>query len=225
MALILNIETSTTVCSVCLAKDETIIDYREDKSGNSHAKILTVFIDELFKSNSISLAELDAVAVSAGPGSYTGLRIGLSVAKGLCYALNKPLISVPTLLALANGIQQKQNVSTAYYMPVIDARRMDAYTAVYNWNLTEVMKITCATIDNEFEKSLQAFEKIIIGGNASTKCKSVLIADKFSYIEEINCDSRSMIRISNKKYLKSEFENTAYFEPFYLKEFPAQIKR
>lgn len=108
MPLILNIETSSPICSVCLSRDGTVIDCREDRTGNSHAKILTVFIDELFKSNNLSLSELDAVAVSAGPGSYTGLRIGTSVAKGLCYALNKPLISVPTLLALAVGIQKKQ---------------------------------------------------------------------------------------------------------------------
>jgi len=107
MPLILNIETSSPICSVCLSRDETVIDFREDRTGNSHAKILTVFIDELFKSNNISLSELDAVAVSAGPGSYTGLRIGTSVAKGLGYAVNKPVISVPTFFALSVGIPTK----------------------------------------------------------------------------------------------------------------------
>lgn len=224
MALILNIETSTTVCSVCLAKDDLVIDYREDKSGNSHAKVLTVFIDDLFKSNNLSLAALDAIAVSAGPGSYTGLRIGISVAKGLCYALNKPLISVPTLPALANAIQQKQNTPpAAHYMPVIDARRMDVYTAIFNYELCEVVQVTCATLNQAFENPLNELGNIYIGGNAMLKCKQALTSPNFTYVEDIGCDARAMVRISNKKYLKNEFENTAYFEPFYLKEFPAKI--
>lgn len=222
MALILNIETSTTVCSVCLAKDDLVIDYREDKSGNSHAKILTLFIDELFKSNNILLSELDAVAVSAGPGSYTGLRIGVSVAKGLCYALNKPLISVPTLLALATGIKQKHNSPNAHYIPVIDARRLDVYTAVFNYELSEVVQISCSTLNETFESTLNGLENICIGGNALAKCQQALTSPKYTYVEGVDCDARSMVRISNKKYLKNEFENTAYFEPFYLKEFPAK---
>jgi len=223
MPLILNIETSSPICSVCLSRDETILDFREDRTGNSHAKILTVFIDDLFKSNNLSLSELDAVAVSAGPGSYTGLRIGTSVAKGLCYALNKPLISVPTLLALAVGIQKKANATGAYYMPAMDARRMDAYVAVYNSELNEVYPTNCVTLNEEFENSLKSFEKIFVGGNASDKCKSVIKSSNFIYTEQVDCDARSMVSVSNTKFLKSEFENTAYFEPFYLKEFPAKI--
>src|SRR5437763_1918042 len=107
MALILNIETSATVCSVCLSRDGVVMDYRASKEPHSHARLLTVMIDELLSSLKISFQQLDAIAISAGPGSYTGLRIGFSVAKGLCYALNKPLIAVPTLLALAGGIKQK----------------------------------------------------------------------------------------------------------------------
>ena len=221
MALILNIETSSPVCSVCLAKDGMLIDFREDLKGNSHAKILTIFIDELFSKNKISIAELDAVAVSAGPGSYTGLRIGTSVAKGLCYALNKPLIAVPTLLSLATGIQQKQNISSAYYMPVMDARRMDVYTTIFDSSLNEVRKTSCATLNEEFEKSLDGLGNIYIGGNAANKCRQVFTLGNFTFNEEIYCDSRNMVSISHKKYLNNEFENMAYFEPFYLKEFPA----
>lgn len=223
MPLILNIETSSPICSVCLSKDETVIDFREDRTGNSHAKILTVFIDELFKKNNISLSELDAVAVSAGPGSYTGLRIGTSVAKGLCYALNKPLISVPTLLALAVGIQKKTNDAVAYYMPVMDARRMDAYVAVYNSALEEIYLTSCVTLNDKFDNSLQTFKKIFVGGNAVGKCRSAIKSPNFIYTEQVDCDARLMIPVSNKKFLKNEFENTAYFEPFYLKEFPAKI--
>ncbi len=223
MPLILNIETSTTICSVCLAKDETVIDYREDRTGNSHAKILTIFIDDLFKSNNISLSALDAVAVSAGPGSYTGLRIGTSVAKGLCYALNKPLISVPTLLALAIGIQQKQQVPSAYYMPALDARRMDAYIELYDADLNEIRQTNCVTLNEEFQNSLNGLGQISIGGNAAEKCRQTFSSPNFIYAEQVDCDARTMVRISNKKYLKNDFENTAYFEPFYLKEFPAKI--
>ena len=220
MPLILNIETSTTICSVCIAEGETVIDYREDRTGNSHAKILTVFIDELFKSNHIPLTALDAVAVSSGPGSYTGLRIGTSVAKGLCYALNKPLIAVPTLLALAIGIQQKQNNSSAYYMPVLDARRMDAYTALYDSDLNEVRQTNCITLNEEFENSINGLGNVYVGGNAMEKCRQLFSSPNFIYTEQVECDARTMIRISNKKYLRNEFENTAYFEPVYLKEFP-----
>jgi tRNA threonylcarbamoyladenosine biosynthesis protein TsaB len=220
MPLILNIETSTTICSVCLAKDETVIDFREERTGNSHAKILTVYIDELFKSNNLPLSALDAVTVSSGPGSYTGLRIGTSVAKGLCYALNKPLIAVPTLLALAIGIQQKQNNSSAYYMPVLDARRMDAYTALYDSDLNEVRQTNCITLNEEFENSINGLGNIYVGGNATEKCRQTFSSPNFIYTEQIECDARTMIRISNKKYLRNEFENTAYFEPVYLKEFP-----
>ncbi len=222
MPLILNIETSSPVCSVCLSKGETLLDFREDKSGNSHAKILTVFIDDLFKSNNILLSELDAVAVSAGPGSYTGLRIGTSVAKGLCYALNKPLIAVPTLLSLAVSVKEKAGNVSGFYMPVMDARRMDAYVAVYDAALNEVRAAGCVTLNDEFANSLTGFDNIFIGGNASEKCKSAIESPNFIYTEKVDCDARSMVRISNNRYLKNEFEDTAYFEPFYLKEFPAK---
>ena len=132
MALILNIETSSPVCSVCVAKDGAVFAFKESREPNSHARLLTVMIDELFSENKLSFQQLDGIAVSAGPGSYTGLRIGVSVAKGLCYALNKPLISVPTLSSLAEGIKQKVKVTDVFFMPVMDARRMDIYTAVYD---------------------------------------------------------------------------------------------
>jgi tRNA threonylcarbamoyladenosine biosynthesis protein TsaB len=224
MALILNIETASPVCSVCLSKDGVLIDCREDLTGNSHAKILTVFINDLFAENGISMAALDAVAVSAGPGSYTGLRIGTSVAKGLCYALNKPLIAVPTLLSMAKGMQQNYNVSSAYYMPVLDARRMDVYTSIYDSGLNEVLKTACITINSEFERSLNELENIYIGGNGADKCRQVFSPEKFHYVEKNNCDSRHMIPFSHKKYMENDFENTALFEPFYLKEFPAKIQ-
>lgn len=224
MGLILNIETSSEVCSVCLAKDGVLIDYRQDASGNSHAKALTVFIHELFAANGLSMNTLDAVAVSAGPGSYTGLRIGTSVAKGLCYALNKPLIAVPTLTALGAGIRKAVNKATACFLPLLDARRMDAYAVVLNANLEEVTILDCVTLNEEFEKSLKALGEIYIGGNAMEKCKKIFTSHQFSYIPHITCSSRDMVELSHERFLNAAFENTAYFEPFYLKEFSGKAK-
>jgi len=223
MPLILNIETASPVCSVALTEGEAVLDFLEDRTGNSHAKILTVFIEELLRGNKISASELDAVAVSAGPGSYTGLRIGTSVAKGLCYALNKPLIAIPTLLSLAAAIQAKNSSSSAHYLPVLDARRMDAYTAVYDGELNEIHKVNCDTLNQEFEDSIADLGNIYVGGNAMEKCKGAFSSSNFIFCEDIVCDARFMSRFSNKKFSQGEFENTAYYEPFYLKEFPSKM--
>ncbi|MES2620505.1 MAG: tRNA (adenosine(37)-N6)-threonylcarbamoyltransferase complex dimerization subunit type 1 TsaB, partial [Bacteroidota bacterium] len=156
---------------------------------------------------------------SAGPGSYTGLRIGVSVAKGLCYSLDKPLISVPTLLSLAERVKKEVKSVDAFYMPVMDARRMDVYTAIYNSEGEEVFKTTCATVNEEFEKEISATGEIFIGGNAMNKCKEIFTSGNIHFVEGVNCDSRWMATISYSKYKRGEFENTAYYEPFYLKEF------
>lgn len=220
MPLILNVETATQVCSVCLSRDGEVIDYREDTSGNSHARVLTTFINQLFPANNLSMADLSAVAISAGPGSYTGLRIGTSVAKGLCYALNIPLIAVPTLQALAAGIQSKAGVQAdARYMPMIDARRMDAYVATFDSSLNEVEAAACLTLANEFENKLKTLGRIYIGGNAMEKCKKLFSLYTVTYTESVSCDSRNMVQLSRRKYHEAAFENTAYFEPHYMKEF------
>lgn len=219
VALILSIETSSPVCSVCLAKDGAVIDFKESREANSHARLLTVMIEEIALLNKISFQELDAVAVSAGPGSYTGLRIGVSVAKGLSYSLNKPLISVPTLLSLAEGIKQKAKNSNALYMPVMDARRMDIYTAIYDIQGTEIFKTACLTVNEELEKSIASFRDVYIGGNAANKCKSIFTASNIHFVDEVDCDARQMTNIAEGKYTRKEFESTAYFEPMYLKEF------
>lgn len=222
MALILNIETATPVCSVCLARGEQVVDYRVDTQANSHAKLVTVFIEDIMRSNQIDFNDLDAIAVSAGPGSYTGLRIGVSAAKGLCMALGKPLIAVPTLQALAAQIQQHYNNNDAYFMPVLDARRQDIYTSIYNNSLNEVIKTNCVTLGNDFENSLNELNKIVIGGNAVSKCKELLKSTRFHYVNVADNDSRYMVHIALEKYMKKEYSNLAYFEPYYLKEFSAK---
>ncbi|MBL0310068.1 MAG: tRNA (adenosine(37)-N6)-threonylcarbamoyltransferase complex dimerization subunit type 1 TsaB [Bacteroidetes bacterium] len=218
----LNIETSSPVCSVCLSKDSNIIDYREDMAGTSHARLLTIFIDELFKQNHISMKELDAVAISSGPGSYTGLRVGFSVAKGLCYALEKPLISIPTLLALFIGMKQKVNNESAFYLPVMDARRMDIYTALYKADGKEMIPASAPTVNTSFEEMLIHYGQIYVGGNAASKCKQVFTSPFIHYVEGIDCDSRTMIMLAEKKFQEQQFEDVAYFEPRYLKEFGAK---
>jgi len=218
MALILNIETSTAICSVCLSKDGKLLDYREDRQGTSHAKLLTVFIDQLLKTNQLSPQNLDSIAVSSGPGSYTGLRIGISVAKGLCYALDKPLIAVPTLVALAAGIEQHANDVAAFYMPCIDARRMDVYTALYQRG-KEVTPASAVTVTEQLQEAIIKYGNIYIGGNATEKCRRVLTHPLIRYAEGVDCDSRMMIPFAEASYNDNQFEDTAYFEPFYLKEF------
>ena len=183
MALILNIETSSTICSVCLAKDGVLVDYRQDKQGNSHARVLTVFIEELMKENNLALSDLDAIAVSAGPGSYTGLRIGTSVAKGLCYALNKPLIGVPTLAAMAGAMLIKANDQFATYMPAIDARRMEIYTAVFDAEGREILTTRAAIVDEHFTELVKPFGKLIVAGSGAEKCKLIF---KSSYIRVLD---------------------------------------
>jgi len=222
MPLILNIETSSTICSVCLAKDGKLVDFKEDKSGNSHARVLTVFIDELIKKNGIVLADLDAIAVSAGPGSYTGLRIGTSVAKGVCYALNKPLIAVPTLLSMAGEMLNRTGDQSAVYMPALDARRMDIYTAVYDADGNEILTTRAVTVDPGFENTLLHLGKIFMAGSGAAKCGQIFNSANINFIDSVECDARFLAPVSEARALAGIFESIAYFEPFYLKEFGAK---
>jgi len=222
MPLILNIETSSTICSVCLAKDGVLVDYRQDKQGNSHARVLTVFIEDLVQKNNLALSDLDAIAVSAGPGSYTGLRIGTSVAKGLCYALNKPLIAVPTLAAMAGAMLIKANDPDAVYMPAIDARRMEIYTAIFNAEGREILSTRAAIVDEGFAALLESFGKLFVAGSGTEKCKLIFKSSYIRFLEDIDCDARYMVSIAEEHMKKQQFEDLTYFEPFYLKEFGAK---
>jgi tRNA threonylcarbamoyladenosine biosynthesis protein TsaB len=224
MALILNIETSSRVCSVCLADNGVVIAHAEGREGNEHASKLTLFIDEIMKMAQLPYTRLDAVAVSSGPGSYTGLRIGTSVAKGLCYALDKPLLAVPTLMALAENIKAKEQKPKAVYLPVMDAGRMDIYTALYDAAGNELRAAAMVTINSELEAGLSQYPAIVVGGNAMQKFSEIISADYFLFAEDIKCDARTMVPISEKKYRVGAFEDTAYFQPFYLQEFQPKRK-
>ncbi|WP_281631167.1 tRNA (adenosine(37)-N6)-threonylcarbamoyltransferase complex dimerization subunit type 1 TsaB [Flavobacterium luteolum] len=215
MSFILNIETATKNCSVSIAKDgQTIVCSELADEGYSHAEKLHVFIEEVIAKAGISVHELKAVAVSQGPGSYTGLRIGVSAAKGLCYALNIPLIAVDTMQTLAS----QAGVADGKIVPMLDARRMEVYSAVFNSDLTLERAIKAEIID---ENSFQEYtDKLYFVGDCADKCKPVLTKDNFVFLENIKYPSaQAMSKISFDKYQKSDTVDVAYFEPYYLKDF------
>jgi tRNA threonylcarbamoyladenosine biosynthesis protein TsaB len=226
MALILNIETSTEVCSVSLSRDGSLLFAKLEKNGPSHASLIGPFVDEALKiAESIGLKP-DAVAVSSGPGSYTGLRIGVSMAKGICFALGIPLISVPTLELIADTLINKTDVSeNSLIRPVLDARRMEVYTALYDAKGNCLEEPSAMIIDNEsFSEELKK-GYLYIAGNGAEKIKSVVLSDNAGFETDLYPDAANMINIAERKFEQSLFENVAYFEPFYLKEFIATVPK
>jgi tRNA threonylcarbamoyladenosine biosynthesis protein TsaB len=215
LSFILNIETATKNCSVSIAKNgETILCKEIAEEGYSHAEKLHVFIEDVIAESGISVQELAAIAVSQGPGSYTGLRIGVSAAKGLCFALNIPLIAVDTLQTLAS----KANVSDGKIIPMLDARRMEVYSEVFNADLQVERAIQAEIIT---EDSFSEYnEKVYFVGDCAEKCKPLLTKENFIFLEEIKYPSAGeMSKISYDKYQKSDTVDVAYFEPYYLKDF------
>ena len=217
MSFILNIETATKNCSVSVAKNgESVLCREIAEEGYSHAEKLHVFIEEVIAESGISVQDLAAVAVSQGPGSYTGLRIGVSAAKGLCFALNIPLIAVDTLQTLAS----KASVSEGKIIPMLDARRMEVYSEIFNHDLKAEREIQAEIIT---EDSFSEFtEKIYFVGDCAEKCKPVLTKENFVFLEDIKYPSANeMSKISYDKYQKSDTDtvDVAYFEPYYLKDF------
>lgn len=217
MAFILNIETATKNCSVAVAEDGVIRSLREYAGeGYAHAEKLHVFIEEVLKETGITFTDLSAVAISMGPGSYTGLRIGVSAAKGLCYALNIPLIAIDTLELLARKI----NISEGNIVPMIDARRMEAYTAVFSPDYTKERETNAEIITEDFFAEQQG--EVHLVGDGAAKCATVLTDDKFVYHPEVLYPSSAeMVLLSYDAYKKSDTVDVAYFEPFYLKDFIA----
>ncbi|WP_426486391.1 tRNA (adenosine(37)-N6)-threonylcarbamoyltransferase complex dimerization subunit type 1 TsaB [Flavobacterium sp. 2] len=215
MSFILNIETATKNCSVSIAKNgETILCKEIAEEGYSHAEKLHVFIEEIIAESKISVQDLAAIAVSQGPGSYTGLRIGVSAAKGLCYALNIPLIAVNTLETLASRV----SVSEGKIIPMLDARRMEVYSEIFTAHLKAERAIQAEIIS---EDSFAEYnEPLYFVGDCADKCKTVLTKENFIFLEEIKYPSaREMSKISYDKYQKSDTVDVAYFEPYYLKDF------
>lgn len=220
MSLILNIETATRVCSVGLSDGPRLLSLRESHEKNIHAARITVFIDEVLREAGKDMHDLRAVAVSMGPGSYTGLRIGVSTAKGLGYALDMPLIAVPTLQSMALGVSMEYD-EDVYFCPMIDARRMEVYTALYDRNNHEVKPTEALIVDEKaYEEELQE-KKILYFGDGAEKCRDVLDARGMRYIPEVYPSARYLALIAAAKYRAEAFEDIAYFEPYYLKDFIA----
>ncbi|NOY50755.1 MAG: tRNA (adenosine(37)-N6)-threonylcarbamoyltransferase complex dimerization subunit type 1 TsaB [Chlorobi bacterium] len=225
MALILNIETSTQVCSVSIALNGRTEAIKESHTKNSHAELLTIFAQQLISDLGYEFKDLDAVSVSKGPGSYTGLRIGVSTAKGLCYSLDKPLIAITTLEAMAAGMIQKTkntDISNTVFCPMIDARRMEVYSALYSADLSMMRKIKAEIIDGDsFAHALEK-HKIVFGGDGAAKCKEVLSNNTNAvFLDDFLPSSQYMSQLAETKFAEKDFEDLAYFEPFYLKDFIA----
>jgi tRNA threonylcarbamoyladenosine biosynthesis protein TsaB len=227
MSLILQIETATTVCSVALAEDGNVLAYKEIGQRNIHAEAITLFIDEVLKEAGKNYTDLEAVAVSSGPGSYTGLRIGVSVAKGLCFALDKPLIAIETLEAMADGMIANDTTidKDTLLCPMIDARRMEVFTAVFDVDGNKVKPTAAEIIDeNSFSELLQT-HKILFFGDGAEKCREVLGSNNNALIvADFSNSARYLTNKALKKFLAGDFEDTAYFEPYYLKDFIAGKK-
>ena len=218
MAYILNIETSTTNCSVSLSKNGETLVLKEDYDSNySHAERLHLFIEDVINQANIKKTDLSAVAVSKGPGSYTGLRIGVSTAKGLCYALDIPLISVSTLEALANQVDIKEGL----VIPMLDARRMEVYSAVFNAEGNQIRDIKAEVLDESSFKDYLNERKVYFIGNGVAKTKPLIKNDNAVFIEDKLPSADNMSKLAYAKYKKSDIEDVAYFEPFYLKDFIA----
>jgi len=218
MAYILCLETSTTNCSVALSKEGQIVTFKEDYNTKySHAERLHQYIDFVIAEAGIDFNDLDAIAVSKGPGSYTGLRIGVSAAKGLCYGLGIPLIAINTLYILALQV----TIEEGFVVPMIDARRMEVYAAIFSENHTQI-RLTKAEILSEtsYEKYLQK-NKVYFIGNGVTKFEEICSHKNAAFIPKKLPSAKQMVKVSYSKLLNNEFENVSYFEPYYLKDFVA----
>ncbi|PQJ77341.1 tRNA (adenosine(37)-N6)-threonylcarbamoyltransferase complex dimerization subunit type 1 TsaB [Polaribacter glomeratus] len=216
MGIILNIETATKNCSVSIADKGKIIAIKELNNGNySHAEVLHPFIVAILKEANITTNQIDAVAVSKGPGSYTGLRIGVSAAKGLCFAFDKPLISIDTLTSLSFSI----SIEEGFIVPMIDARRLEVYAAVFDEKNQKVREIKADIInENSFFEYLK-INKVYFLGDGAHKCKEIITHKNAVFVDAKFPSAKEMALLSYDKYQKNDTESVAYFEPFYLKDF------
>ena len=226
MALILSIETGTDICSVALANDGELMALRESDEGRDHAKKVALFVDELLRETGVQPADLDAIAVGKGPGSYTGLRIGVSFAKGMCYALNIPLISVGSLDALSEVAREDYDAgildiedeewSAASLCPMVDARRMEVYAQIFDNECKPLSDVVAEVVTEESFKQWRESGKLVIFGNGAQKCSEVL---SDAICVAVSPSARGIVRLAEEAFNAGKFEDLAYFEPFYLKEF------
>ncbi|MBP3432349.1 MAG: tRNA (adenosine(37)-N6)-threonylcarbamoyltransferase complex dimerization subunit type 1 TsaB [Alistipes sp.] len=225
MALILSIETGTDICSVALANDGELMALRESDEGRDHAKKVALFVDELLRETGVQPSDLDAIAVGKGPGSYTGLRIGVSFAKGMCYALNIPLIAIGSLDALTEVAREDfdagildiedEEWAKAKLCPLVDARRMEVYAQVFDNEGKALTDVVAEVVTEESFKEWRK-DKFVIFGNGAKKCTELLSDAIFV---EVAPSARGIVRLAEEAFKAEKFEDLAYFEPFYLKEF------
>lgn len=232
MAVILHIETASPVCSAALSRDGELIDIRETNDPRSHASRLSPYIDELMATSGIAFASLDAVSVSLGPGSYTGLRIGVSTAKGIAYAMDIPIIGVSSLQALANrftadysSLLRENHNSKILLCPMLDARRMEVYSAFYSPSLEIIREVNADIIEKDSYRELLEKAKVFFFGSGSVKCMEIIQHPNAEFIPDIELSSRFMISLAESSWEKKDFVDMAYFEPFYLKDFIATVPK
>ena len=226
MALILSIETGTDICSVALANDGELMALRESDEGRDHAKKVALFVDELLRETGVQPSDIDAIAVGKGPGSYTGLRIGVSFAKGMCYALNIPLIAIGSLDALAEVAREdfeagildieEEDWTKAKLCPMVDARRMEVYAQVFDVEGKAQSDVVAEVVTEESFNEWRSKGKFVIFGNGAKKCAEML---PDAIIEDVVPSARGIVRLAEEAFNAGKFEDLAYFEPFYLKDF------
>ncbi|SFE73069.1 tRNA threonylcarbamoyladenosine biosynthesis protein TsaB [Chitinophaga sp. CF118] len=225
MSLILNIDTATATGSVCLSKDGKPLQTLVNDQQRDHAATMILFVQEIMKTQKITSAQLDAVAVSAGPGSYTGLRVGVATAKGLCYAWGKPLIAVSTLQMMAQGMQQQLQDTTAFYCPMLDARRMEVYTALYKGDLSTIIPPEALILTPDAFREQLNQHKTYFFGDGSEKWQQLLPNHHNALFVPYKISAAHLSALSNAAFSRQEFVDVAYFSPFYLKPFHFNNKK
>jgi tRNA threonylcarbamoyladenosine biosynthesis protein TsaB len=226
MALILHLETSTKVCSVALSENGIILFSKVDTKGPSHAVELGLFVDEALKFVESKDLILDAVSVSSGPGSYTGLRIGVSMAKGLCYGAGVPLIAIPTLDLLADEVRRRFALpENALICPMLDARRMEVYTALYNTENKCLEKANALVVNEDSFSEVLVLHPVWFVGDGSEKCQSKINSSNAHFEKDVYPLAEGMVSLADQAFKANNFVNVAYFEPYYLKEFVATVSK
>jgi tRNA threonylcarbamoyladenosine biosynthesis protein TsaB len=229
MALILSIETATNICSIALSKDGMLLAEENSSVKNSHSVVITMQIKDILAGTGKDFHAIDAIAVGEGPGSYTGLRIGVATAKGLCYALGKPLIAVSTLRAISSGMRaaiRKVHLPTAgipvLFCPMIDARRMEVYCAIYNHEGKEIQQTSAEIITADSFSGYAEKNMLVFAGDGTLKCKPLLEHHpNVLFLDNFDASAGFMATLAEEKFSRNAFEDLAYFEPFYLKDFVA----
>jgi tRNA threonylcarbamoyladenosine biosynthesis protein TsaB len=236
MALILSIETATNICSIALSKEGKVISTEESSVRNSHSSMITLLIENVLAKAGKGFQDIDAIAVGEGPGSYTGLRIGVATAKGLCYAVDKPLIAISTLLALSIGMGETissikeaggnkdmvSDVLPVLFCPMIDAKRMEVYCAIYDGNANEIRKPEAEIITENSFAEFRSRNILVHAGDGALKCKPLLEQKPNTvFLDNVVASATFMAALAEEKFSNHQFENLAYFEPFYLKDFVA----